>query len=252
VTDIKLALLALTLSAASAWAQQPTAGYDKVPQDVAPPQVADKDPQGQLRAASSSQPQGEERMFHVMPAYGLVNAATQPPPLTSGQKFELAVQFFNPYTFVFVGVEAGFNQASNTPKEYGQGAEGYAKRYGAEFADGLTDAIFTTGVYPSLLHQDPRYYRLGDGGFSHRTGYAVSRILVTRQDSGRKALNFSEILGSFTSSSLAMTYYPASEKDFSHVARRACVEFGFDAGFNLVKEFYPDIQRKFFGKKRNP
>ena len=96
--------------------------------------------------------------------------------------------------------EAGVNQARNSPSEYGQGAEGYGKRYGAGFADGLTAGIFITGLYPSLLRQDPRYYRLGDGGFSHRVGYAVSRILVTRQDSGRKAFNFSEVLGSFSSS----------------------------------------------------
>jgi len=191
-------------------------------------------------------------MFGVMPTYGLVDAGTQPPPLTSGQKFKLAVQYLNPYTFGFVAVEAGVNQALNSPREYGQGAEGYGKRYGAGFADGLTDGIFVTGVYPSLLHQDPRYYRLGDGDFSHRMGYAVSRILVTRQDSGRRAFNISEILGSFTSSAIAVTYYPKSQRDFSNVAKRAGVQFGFDAGFILLKEFYPDIERKFFGRKHKP
>jgi hypothetical protein len=191
-------------------------------------------------------------MFGVMPAYGLVAVGMQPPPLTSGQKFKLAVQYLNPYTFVFVAAEAGINQVRNSPREYGQGAEGYGKRYGAGFADGLTDGILVTGVYPSLLRQDPRYYRLGDGGFSHRAGYAASRILVTRQDSGRKAFNFSEVLGSFTSSAIGVTYYPKSQRDFSDVAERAGVQFGFDAGFNLLKEFYPDISRKLFGRKRNP
>jgi hypothetical protein len=230
-------------------------------QDAAPPSVEDKSPgdknpgnkdQGQKRAGSSTKSQGHGRMFGVMPTYGLVDAGTQPPPLTSGQKFKLAVQYLNPYTFGFVAVEAGVNQALNSPREYGQGAEGYGKRYGAGFADGLTDGIFVTGVYPSLLHQDPRYYRLGDGDFSHRMGYAVSRILVTRQDSGRQAFNISEILGSFTSSAIAVTYYPKSQRDFSNVAKRAGVQFGFDAGFNLLKEFYPDIERKFFGRKHKP
>ncbi len=174
----------------------------------------------------------------------------QPSPLTSGQKFKLAVQYLNPYTFAFVAAEAGVNQALNSPKEYGQGAEAFGKRYGAGFADGLTAGIFVTGVYPSVLRQDPRYYRLGEGRFSHRTGYALTRILVTRQDSGRKAFNFSEILGSFSSSALAVTYYPKSQRDFSDVAERAGIQFGFDAGFNLLKEFYPDIERKFFGRKR--
>ncbi len=189
-------------------------------------------------------------MFGIVPTYGLVEAGMQPTPLTSGQKFKLAVQYLNPYTFAFVAAEAGVNQARNSPKEYGQGAEGFGKRYGAGFADGLTAGILITGVYPSLLRQDPRYYRLGEGNSSHRTGYALTRILVTRQDSGRKVLNFSEILGSFSSSALAVTYYPKSQRNFSDVAERAGIQFAFDAGFNVLKEFYPDIERKLFGRKR--
>jgi len=223
-------------------------------QDAPAPATADKDVatqnQAQKRADSSTQLSGQGRMFGLLPAYGMVEAGRQPPPLTSGKKFKLAVQYLNPYTFAFVADEAGINQARNHPKEYGQGAEGYGKRYGAGLADGLTDGIFVTGVYPSLLRQDPRYYRLDDGGFCHRAGYAVTRILVTRQDSGRKAFNFSEVLGSFSSAALAVTYYPKSERDFSDVAERGGVQFAFDAGFNLLKEFYPEIERKLFGKKR--
>ena len=180
----------------------------------------------------------------------MVEAGRQPPPLNSGQKFKLAVQYINPYTFVFVAAEAGINQARNHPEDYGQGAEGYGKRYGAGLADGLTAGLFVTGVYPSLFHQDPRYYRLGDGGFYHRTGYAVTRILVGRQDSGRKAFNISEVLGSFSSAALAVTYYPQSERDFPDMAERAGIQFAFDAGFNFLKEFYPEIERRFFHRKR--
>lgn len=212
-------------------------------QDATPPPAVEK-------KNSSTQPQGRERMFGIMPAYGLVEAGEQPPPLNSGQKFKLAVQYLNPYTFLFVAAEAGVNQARNEPREYGQGAEGYGKRYGAGFADGLTDGIFVTGVYPSLLRQDPRYYRLGDGSFSHRASYALTRILVTRQDSGKRAFNFSEVLGSFTSSAIGVTYYPKSQRDFSDVAERAGIQFAFDAGFNVLKEFYLDIERKLFGRKR--
>ncbi len=218
------------------------------------PSTTDKDSASQnhaeKRADSSTQPSGQDRMFGLVPAYGLVEVGMQPPPITSGQKFKLAVQYLNPYTFVFVAAEAGVNQARNSPSEYGQGAEGYGKRYGAGFADGLTATVFITGLYPSLLRQDPRYYRFGYGGFSHRVGYALSRILVTRQDSGRRAFNVSEVLGSFSSSALAVTYYPKSQRDFSDVAERAGIQFAFDAGFNVLKEFYPDIERKFFGRKR--
>jgi hypothetical protein len=223
-------------------------------QDASAPPHTGKDPSDQQQAPqrtdSSTQPSGQERVLGILPGYGMVEAGRQPPPLTSGQKFKLAAQYLNPYTFVFVAAEAGINQARNHPEDYGQGAAGYGKRYGAGLADGLTDGLFVTGVYPSLFHQDPRYYRLGDGGFSHRTGYAFTRILVTRQDSGRKAFNFSEVLGSFSSAALAVTYYPKSERNFSDVAERAGVQFAFDAGFNLLKEFYPEIERKIFRKKR--
>jgi hypothetical protein len=222
-------------------------------QDAPPPSATGKDPadqeQAKKRADSSTQPSGQGRIFGLLPSYGMVETGEQPPSLTSGKKFKLAVQYLNPYTFAFVAAEAGINQARNHPEDYGQGAEGYGKRYGAGLADGLTDGIFVTGVYPSLFHQDPRYYRLGEGGFTHRAGYAVTRILVTRQDSGRKAFNFSEVFGSFSSAALAVTYYPKNERDFSDVAERAGVQFAFDAGFNLLKEFYPEIERKLFRKK---
>lgn len=219
-----------------------------------PPPGADKDPEGKNQkrdhADSDTRPSGRGRILGFIPAYGLVEEGSHPPPLAAGQKFKLASQYINPYTFVFVAAEAGVNQARNHPSDFGQGAEGYGKRYGAGFADGLSDGLFVTGVYPSLLHQDPRYYRLGDGGFSRRTWYAASRILVTRQDSGRKQFNFSEVLGSFSSSTLAMTYYPASQRDVSDVLERAAVQFAFDAGFNVLKEFYPEIERRFFRRKR--
>ncbi len=218
------------------------------------PSATDRDPasrnQNRKPTDSSAQPSGEARLFGILPGYGIAAAGANPPPLTAGQKFKLASQYLNPYTFVFVTVEAGVNQARNHPEGYGQGAEGFGKRYGAGLADGLTDGIFVTGVYPSLFHQDPRYYRLGDGGFSRRVGYAITRLLVTRQDSGRKAFNISQMLGGFSSAALAVTYYPKDERDFSDVAERAGVQFAFDAGFNVLKEFYPEIGRKFRRKHK--
>ena len=198
---------------------------------------------------SSTQPPAHGRMFGIMPAYGLVEAGEQPPPLSSGQKLNWRCSTSIPTPFFLSPPKLALIRRATSPKEYGQGAEGYGKRYGAGFADGLTDGIFVTGVYPSLLRQDPRYYRLGDGAFSHRAGYALTRILVTRQDSGRRAFNFSEVLGGFTSSAIGVTYYPKSQRDFSDVAERAGIQFAFDAGFNVLKEFYPDIERKLFHRK---
>src|SRR5437764_71201 len=113
---------------------------------------------------TSAKPASEKRMFGIMPGYGIVEEGLHPPPLTTGQKFKLASQYIDPYTFAFVAAEAGIDQALNSPTEYGQGASGYGLRYGSGFADGLTNSIFGTAVYPTLLHQDPRYYRMGSGG----------------------------------------------------------------------------------------
>jgi hypothetical protein len=219
----------------------------------ASPSTSDSQKQNseQKPSDSSSQPAGKEVLFAIMPAYGMVEPEGHPPPLTAGQKFKLASQYLNLYTVFFVAAEAGVNQATNSPSEYGQGAEGYGKRYGAGFADGLSAGIFVTGVFPSLLHEDPRYYRMASGGFKPRFGYAATRVLVTRRDSGRKAFNFSELLGSFSSSALAMTYYPSQERNFSKVAERAGIQFAFDAGFDVLKEFYPEIERAIFRKKLN-
>ncbi len=198
---------------------------------------------------ASTKPASQDRMFGFMPAYGVIGEGLHPPPLSVGQKFKLASQYFDPYTFAFIAAEAGIDQARNSPKEYGQGASGFGKRYGAGFADGLTNSIFATGVYPTLLHQDPRYYRMGSGSFIHRTFYAATRVLVTRQDSQRTAFNYSEVMGGMTSAAIGFTYYPASERDFSDVVERTGIQLGFDAGFNVLKEFYPDISRKLFGGK---
>jgi hypothetical protein len=187
-----------------------------------------------------------------MPSYGTVESGAQVGPLTVGGKFKLALTYIDPYTFAFVAMRAGIDQAIDNKKEYGQGAEGYGKRYGADFADGLSNAIFAKGVFPSLLRQDPRYFRRGEGSFWGRATYAASRVLVTRQDSGRNFFNFSEVFGNAASAGSSLTYYPDSERTAGDFAVRAGVQFGFDAGFDVLKEFYPDITRKLFKKKSKP
>jgi hypothetical protein len=192
----------------------------------------------------------DKPMLGIMPGYGIVQPGSHPPPLTSGQKFKLALQYIHPYTFVFVGLEAAVAQGLDSPHEYGQGAEGYGKRYGAAFADGLTNTVFVTGFYPSLLHQDPRFYRQGYGTVMNRGVYAFSRIFITRQDSGRKTFNFSEVFGNFTAGAVSTAYYPDSQRNIGNVAQHAAVQMGYDAGFNILKEFYPDIRRKLSRKKQ--
>ncbi len=184
-------------------------------------------------------------MFKVLPNYKTIDDPRQPfAALDTGEKFALVEHYFDPFTFIFVGITAGIEQAANEKEPYGQGALGYAKRYGADFTDGFTNELFVTAVFPSLLHQDPRYYRLGHGSGLRRTAYALTRILITHGDSGTAQLNASEFLGNIASGALSMTYYPQKERGVSGVFSRMSVQLGYDSLFNVLKEFYPDLKRK--------
>ena len=114
----------------------------------------------------------------------------------------------------------------------------------------FTNELFTVGVFPVLLREDPRYFRRGSGSGLRRTGYAISRVLVARTDAGAHRLNYSEFLGNFTSGAISTAYYPNSERGFSDIASRAAFQIGYDALFNILKEFYPDIKKKFRKKSK--
>ncbi len=190
-------------------------------------------------------------MFGVLPNYKTVNDPDQPiTPLGAREKFQLVLHYFDPFTFAVSGVQAGIEQATNEKESYGQGTLGYAKRYGADFTDAFTNELFVVGVFPSLLHEDPRYFRLGYGSSLHRTGYALSRIIVAHTDSGGRRFNCSEFLGNFTSGSISQLYYPRRERGIGSVLTRMSVQIGYDALFNVLKEFYPDLKRKFHRRDR--
>ncbi len=188
----------------------------------------------------------DHRMFKVLPNYKTINDPEQPfSPISPGEKFALVQHYFDPFTFVFTSITSGIEQLSNDKAGYGQGALGYAKRYGADFTDGFTNELFVTGLFPTIMHEDPRYYRLGHGGALKRTAYALSRILIARSDSGTTRFNSSEFLGNIASGAVSMTYYPRDERNVSGVFTRMSVEIGYDSLFNVLKEFYPDLKRKF-------
>jgi hypothetical protein len=203
-------------------------------------------------AAPQPPPQADtedHRMFGVLPNFKTVNNPDQPiTAIGAKEKFGLVLHYFDPFSFAIAGVQAGIEQETNAKKAYGQGMLGYAKRYGADFTDAGTNELFVVGVYPSLFHEDPRYFRLGHGSAFHRIGYAVSRILIARTDSGSHRFNTSEFLGNFTSGAISQTYYPRDERGFGGVATRATVQIAYDAMFNVLKEFYPDIRNKLHRK----
>jgi len=168
------------------------------------------------------------------------------PPLTVGQKFKVVARgSFDPIEIPWYAFLAGVSQAENSEPGYGQGAEGYGKRFGAAFADGTIENFFTGAILPSVLRQDPRFYQLGKGGFWHRTRYAVGRIFVTRTDSGKAQFNYSEIFGSAAAAAISTySYHPRDERTLSTTASVWGTQVGYDTITIVVKEFWPDIRRK--------
>jgi hypothetical protein len=160
-------------------------------------------------------------------------------PLDVRQKFNLALHSItDPMEFVGTGVVAGAEQANNTFSGYGQGAEGYAKRYGAAYADDAIGRMIGSAFLPSLLHQDPRYFYRGSGSVRSRIFYALSRAVVTRGDNGRQEPNYSRVLGSFAAGGIANLYYPAGNRGVGLTLGNALVGTAGNAFDNLIREFF--------------
>lgn len=174
--------------------------------------------------------------------------------MTAKQKFQVAARSsFDYVQYPWYAALAGISQAQNSEPGYGQGAEGYAKRYGSEFADGTIENFMVNAVVPSLIHTDPRYYQLGKGGFVHRTGYALSRLVITRTDSGHNTFNFGEVGGSFAAAAISTySYHPEADKTLSNTASVWGTQVGYDAIRIVLNEFWPDIRRKFHKNKSEP
>lgn len=181
-------------------------------------------------------------MFYVMPNYLTVDSQSQVKPISWKEKFAISAKgSFDPYEFTVVGIVAGVRQAENSSPGFGQGLQGYAKRYGAAFADQVDGNIMVGGVYPTILKIDPRYFQLGKGSVTYRFGYAISRIFVARTDSGRSMFNIPEFAGNATAIAISNVYYPASDRSFSSSLSDWGTQMGLDAFGNELKEFWPDI-----------
>lgn len=203
-----------------------------------------KDPQGQASGTS------KDRLFFTLPNFLTLENANQVPPLTAGQKFRVVARSsFDYVQYPWFGFLAGISQAENSEPGYGQGAAGYGKRYGAAAADGTIENFLTSAVFPSVLRQDPRFFQSGKGGFWHRTGYAVSRVFITRTDSGHSQANFSEIFGSALAASVSTySYHPHADRTVRNTASVWGTQVGYDTLTYVVKEFWPDIRRKIHRK----
>jgi hypothetical protein len=160
-------------------------------------------------------------------------------------KFHLFLQdTLEPVTFVGAAYDAGLSQAQDDDHSFGQGAAGYGKRYGAALTDQVSDGFFNTFLYPTVFREDPRYYRQLEGSTRMRMGHAISHVFVAQNDSGRKMVNFSEWFGRSSSVALSNLYHPGNRRGFEPSAVRVSLGVGSDIGFDVLREFWPEIVRK--------
>jgi hypothetical protein len=199
-------------------------------------------------AAQEFKVEEQQRIFRFIPNT-YVTYEPHPEPLTTEMKFHLAYKSLtNPVFFARTDVWAGVQQATDTPGQWRQGAEGYGKRVGAGFADATTEGLIGNAILPSLLHQDPRYFYQGSGTKKSRALHAILAAFICKGDNGKTQPNYSTWGGSLISSSISLAYYPSSDRNAQHVFRNFGIGMGLHVGGGLVQEF---ILNKFTSKGKH-
>ena len=180
-------------------------------------------------------------MLAVVPNFNTVLSG-HAAPLNSGQKFNLWVHSStDPFVFVVTGLDAAYSQATNQFPGYGQGLKGYGKRYGASLADTLNGNLWGNAILPSVLHQDPRYFRLGHGTITHRILYAAATTVICRGDNGKWQPNYSNVAGNFIGGAFSNIYYPPSDRGLGLTLERGATVTAEGALGSFAVEFYPDV-----------
>src|SRR5689334_11769267 len=200
--------------------------------------------------AKSQKPEDEHpRLFWILPTYTVVQIKSAS-PLTASGKWRLFVKNeTDPFTIGWVAFEAGIAQANNDLPGYGHGAAGYDKRFGDGLADQTAGSCVGTFPFLCVLHQNPRYYRLGSDPFKRPLGQALIQPVLTHKDSGGRAFNWSGTLANIANSSLSNVYYPEGSRGVGATFSRVAMSLPLSMIDELINEFGPDLQKKLTGKK---
>ena len=203
-----------------------------------------------IRPAFSQQPtdateENSKRIFWIIPNFRTSATLVEYKPLSAGEKYKIATQdAFDRGTIALAVLFAGEAQLGNSNPSFGQGVKGYAHYLGTSYSDYVIGDYMTEGIYPTFLHQDPRYFRRGKGSVFSRLGYSAGQIFLTHGDNGRTQVNFSELAGNSTAVAISMAYYPAN-RDVGDAISKLGVQLGVDMASNILKEFAPDISHRF-------
>jgi hypothetical protein len=197
-------------------------------------------------------PELPKRMFGMIPDFENTNdVPVNHHPLTTREKFILSLhQAFDISAHVGNAFQAALQQASNGQPQYGQGWNAYGKRFAANEGDQVTSSALIYGVLPTILHEDPRYFRQGKGSTFSRIWYAVNRTFVTRMDDGTSGFNNSEIFGQLISCGISTSYYPQKDRTVGRVFSNWGVNLGGNSAYNVLSEYYPDMKRALFQRHR--
>lgn len=192
------------------------------------------------------------RVLWIIPNYRTAPTLTEYKPISPREKFKIATNdSFDRGTVGLAVLFAGEGQLANSDPSFGQGVKGYGRYFGTAYADLVIGDYMTEGIYPALLHQDPRYFRRGTGSGWSRLGYAVGQIFWTHNDSGRMQFNFSEVAGNSTAVAISTLYYPDG-RDASSAVVKLGSQLAVDTAGNIMKEFWPDVLRKFSHQRKAP
>jgi len=194
--------------------------------------------------------QPDKRIFGIIPNFRTSPTLEEYKPLSPKEKFKIAgLDAFDRGTIALAAAFAGGGQISNAESGFDQGVAGYARYFGTAYADFLIGDYMTEGVYPTILHQDPRYFRKGRGSGVSRFGYAVGQIFWTHKDSGGTQFNYSEVVGNSTAVAISMAYYPDGRTAANAVTALG-TQLAVDTASNILKEFWPDLERRLSKKHR--
>jgi hypothetical protein len=208
-------------------------------------------PRASSTGQNSMEGQQTKRILGVVPNFQSVSVNTKLPRETVKEKFMDATEdSFDYSAFIFTGVLAGTSQASNSVPEFHQGVAGHARYYWHTFADQTDENYMVEFLFPTVLHQDGRYYTLGHGGFVKRLAYSLSSALITRTDSGRETVNASEIVGAGAASGISDLYYPKQERTWTKTGQRWLMNVSLDDATFVLREFWPDINKALFHRKQ--
>jgi hypothetical protein len=194
--------------------------------------------------------QQTKRILGIVPNFRAVSADEKLPPETVKDKFVSATEDSFDYSSIFFpAVIALYNMHERTTPQFHEGAAGYGRYFWHSAVDQTSENYMVEFIVPTITHEDSRYYTLGHGGFMKRTGYALSRAVVTRSNSGSEVFNASEVFGAGASAGISNLYYPSASRSVGNTMSQWVEDVGIDAGTFWFREFWPDINRHVFHNK---